>query len=122
MNLATAKDLFLNGYFSVVGNSKTKSAYRGDLLQFEEFARPDRPLNSLTSSIVEEWASYLHRKGYAPASIKRKIVALKVFCSYWLRKAEISESPFWRIKLKFGRVEKLPRTLTGSEMRSLLLE
>src|SRR5260370_15347601 len=49
-----------------------------------------------------------------------KIVVLKVFCSYWVRKGALSESPFWRVKLSFGRITQLPRALSESEMRGLL--
>jgi integrase/recombinase XerD len=43
-----------------------------------------------------------------------------VFCSYWVRKGKLKESPFWRVKLSYGRVEQLPRSLTVREMRKLL--
>ena len=39
-----------------------------------------------------------------------------------LRKGVLQESPFWRVKLSFGRIEQLPRTLTEAEMRSLLVQ
>src|SRR5437016_7795324 len=52
--------------------------------------------------------------------MRRKIVVLKVFCSYWLRRGVLAESPFWRVKLSFGRIEQLPRALTEPEIRSLL--
>src|SRR5204863_37207 len=32
----------------------------------------------------------------------------------------LSESPFWRVQLSFGRIEQLPRALTEREIRSLL--
>jgi integrase/recombinase XerD len=48
------------------------------------------------------------------------MVVLKVFCSYWVRKGVLSESPFWRVKLSFGRVVQLPRALSETEMRGLL--
>jgi site-specific recombinase XerD len=48
------------------------------------------------------------------------MVVLKVFCSYWVRKGALAESPFWRVKLSLGRMEQLPRALTEREMRSLL--
>ena len=41
--------------------------------------------------------------------MRRKMVVLKVFCSYWVRKGALSESPFWRVKLSFGRIVQLPR-------------
>lgn len=61
--------------------------------------------------------AHLRTEGYAPASMRRKIVVLKVFCS-----GALAESPFWRVKISFGRIEQLPRALTEPEMRSLLDE
>jgi hypothetical protein len=43
-------------------------------------------------------------------------------CGYWMRKGELTESPFWRVKLSFGRIEQLPRALTESEIRDLLAQ
>jgi integrase/recombinase XerD len=121
MRLSNAAVEFLRGYFSTYGRGeKTESAYRCDLAQFNAFAGDEVTLSSLDSSLIESWAAHLREEQYAPASIRRKVVALKVFCSYWVRKGVLTESPFWRVKLSFGRVEQLPRALTEWEMRSLL--
>ena len=48
------------------------------------------------------------------------MVTLRVFCSYWVRKGTLPESPFWRVKLSFGRIEQLPRALTAGEISALL--
>jgi site-specific recombinase XerD len=66
--------------------------------------------------------AHLRTEGYAPASMRRKVVVLKVFCSYWVRMGVLKESPFWRVKLSFGRIEQLPRALTEDEMRELLVQ
>src|SRR5205807_2115397 len=109
------------GYFSThERRDKTKAAYRSDLVQFAEFAGKSVVLAALDSGLIERWAASLHQQEYSPASIRRKIVVLKVFCSYWVRKGVLQESPFWRVKLSFGRIEQLPRALTEREMRSLL--
>lgn len=52
--------------------------------------------------------------------MRRKMVVLKVFCSYWLRRGLLNESPFWRVKLSLGRIEQLPRALSETEIQSLL--
>lgn len=75
---------------------------------------------SLGANDVENWAADLREKKYSPASIRRKIVTLRVFCSYWVRRGTLTESPFWRVKLSFGRIEQLPRALTRGEMSALL--
>ncbi len=121
MQLNQASSEFLSGYFSTHERSKkTEAAYRSDMAQFRAFATDELKLSALDSSIIERWAAHLRQEDYSPASIRRKIVVLKVFCSYWVRKGNLKESPFWRVKLSIGRVEQLPRTLTEREMRALL--
>lgn len=121
MRLDQASGEFLRGYFSTHDRvKKTQAAYCSDLAQFRSFVGEDIQLLSLSGTFIEQWAAHLRLEGYSPASIRRKMVALRVFCSYWVRKGALPESPFWRVKLSFGRVEQLPRTLTKKEMRALL--
>jgi len=121
MQMNQASDEFLRGYFAThERRKKTKAAYCSDLTQFLSFAGKAISLMSLSSAVIENWAAHLHQEGYSPTSIRRKMVVLRVFCSYWVRKGTLPESPFWRVKLSLGRVEQLPRTLTEAEVRSLL--
>lgn len=121
MQLHEAIAEFVTGYFSTRQRSeKTYTAYCSDMEQFGSYAGKDLPLTGLSALIVEQWAAYLRAQGYSPASMRRKIVVLKVFCSYWVRRGALTESPFWRVQLSFGRIEQLPRALTEVEIRSLL--
>jgi len=121
MQFKQASTDFLTGYFAThERRDKTKAAYRSDLTQFEDFGGKNLSLVSLDGSLIERWAAHLREQEYSPASIRRKTVVLKVFCSYWVRKGVLAESPFWRVKLSIGRIEQLPRTLTEPEMRALL--
>lgn len=121
MQLDEASTEFLTGYFSTHERRKrTKIAYSCDLAQFQSFMGRPFDLVSLTGLNIERWAAHLQQEGYAPASVRRKIVTLRVFCSYWVRKGPLPESPFWRVKLSFGRIEQLPRTLTRFEAQALL--
>jgi integrase/recombinase XerD len=123
MQLEEACAEFLKGYFSTHDRRhRTIAAYTSDLGQFQSFISEDFELLSLSSSIVEQWAEHLRQEEYSPASMRRKIAALKIFCSYWVRKGVMPESPFWRVKLSFGRIEQLPRSLTKKEMRALLAQ
>lgn len=123
MQFKQANADFLTGYFATHDRGiKTKTAYRSDLAQFQKFAGKDLGLAALNSGLIEQWAAHLRQQEYSPASIRRKIVVLKVFCSYWVRKGELAESPFWRVKLSFGRIVQLPRTLTEGEIRILLAQ
>lgn len=121
MRLDRAITEFIDGYFSTHQRSrKTEAAYSTDLAQFLAFLGGEFDLVSLSGSVIERWAAHLRSKGYAPASSRRKVVVLKVFCSYWVRKGMLQESPFWRVKLSLGRVQHLPRALSEREMRALL--
>lgn len=123
MQLDQACAEFLSGYFSTHQRvKKTRAAYGSDLAQFRSFAGEGFDLLSLGGALIELWAAHLRQEGYSPASIRRKMVALRVFCSYWVRKGTLAESPFWRVKLSFGRVELLPQTLTRREIRKLLTQ
>jgi site-specific recombinase XerD len=121
MDLKQAGQEFLSGYFSTHDRrTKTKTAYTADLKQFQEFAAEGLDLHSLSGTVIEQWAAHLRHEGYMPASMRRKIATVKVFCSYWVRKGELKESPFWRVKLSIGRIQQLPKSLNGREMGALL--
>lgn len=123
MQLDQAIAEFFNGYFSTHDRSKkTEVAYKSDLEQLAAYAPKGCSLSSLDAGLIENWAADLRTKSYAPASMRRKMVVLKVFCSYWVRKGVLSESPFWRVKLSFGRITQLPRALSESEMGDLLAQ
>ena len=123
MHLTQAIAEFMNGYFSTHERSKkTSAAYLSDLDQFAKHAGEDCELKELNSVLIEDWAARLRRERYAPASMRRKMVVLKVFCSYWVRRGELTESPFWRVHLSYGRVTQLPRALTEAEIRELLAQ
>jgi integrase/recombinase XerD len=122
MQLKFACTDFLSGYFSTHDRSaKTKAAYTSDLVQFQRFVGAESEFASLDSTTIERFAADLRQNEYSPASIRRKIIVLKVFCGYWVRKGLLTESPFWRVKLSIGRTEQLPRSLTEREMRALLM-
>lgn len=121
MRLDQAISDFLAGYFSTHERSKkTQASYSCDLAQLCAFLGGEFDLLSLSGAVVERWAAHLRGERYAPASSRRKVVVLKVFCSYWVRKGVLPESPFWRVELSLGRIEQLPRALTEREIRMLL--
>jgi integrase/recombinase XerD len=123
MQLKEAITSFVAGYFSTNERSKkTRTAYTADLEQFGVYAGKEFELGSLQGTLIEEWAAHLRNEGYSPASMRRKMVVLKVFCSYWLRRGLLTESPFWRVKLSLGRIEQLPRALSEPEIKGLLAQ
>ena len=114
---------FLGGYFSTNDRQpKTRAAYGADLKQFEVYIGSGVSLTSVDASKIESWAAEMKKKEYSPASIRRKLVVLKVFFGYWIRNGYISESPFWRVKISIGTTVYLPRSLSQDEMKGLLEE
>ena len=81
---------------------KTLTAYRSDLEQFGKFAGGEVSLQSVSAVVIENWTAQLRGKGYSPASMRRKIVVLKVFCSYWLRRGELKRITLLARKAKLG--------------------
>lgn len=123
MQMKDAITEFVNGYFSTHERSrKTRTAYSSDLEQFCAYAGKEFELRSLNGTLIEVWAAHLRKEGYSPASMRRKMVVLKVFCSYWLRRGVLDESPFWRVQLSLGRIEQLPRALSETEIKGLMAQ
>jgi site-specific recombinase XerD len=123
MQLNQACSKFVSGYFSANERAnKTREAYRADLTQFSVFAGEDLPLKSVSGALIERWCGHLRHRAYSPTSVRRKMAVLRVFCSYWVRRGSLRESPFWRVRLSYGRVEQLPRALSAREMRKLLTQ
>lgn len=121
--LGDAVTRFLAGYFAGSERSdRTEKAYTADLVQFTAFSGADRTLLKIGPEPIEEWAAALKKEGYAPASIQRKMVSLRVFFHFWMRRGVLDTSPFWRLRLRFGAGRVLPKTLTESEIKRLFAE
>lgn len=121
MRLDDAIGRFLFGYFSTRDLShKTYRAYAGDLQQFAEHAGGGTDLRKVDADVVEGYAAHMKQRGLAPASMQRKMVSVRVFFQYWVRREEVPRSPFWGLRLSFGRSRRLPKTLTRDEVRRLL--
>lgn len=120
MRVQVAIDNFTRGYFSTCQRStKTRDAYVLDLAQFQKHVG-DSTLDKVNVDRIEDWARELKSKGYAPASIRRKLATLRVFLSYWVRKGKLTASPLWRIRLDLGKQTNLPRNLTASDSKLLI--
>lgn len=135
---------FLNDERGLASN--TVAAYQNDLRQFQEFLR-DQPLGlvpppdgearngvatltllappaitaplTITSLTIEEFVHSLRDRKYAPATIARKIAAIKSLFHYLHKNGEIAEDP--TLHLEAPRVGKpLPRAISVGEVQRLL--
>ena len=122
MRIDDAIEDFLAGYFATHQRSpKTVEAYTLDLRQFRAYlGSPEQRLEDLGADLLEAWAGILKAGRYAPASIRRKFATLRVFFAYWVRRGALDRSPLWQIRLDLGRMRKLTRVLTETEVQSLL--
>jgi integrase/recombinase XerD len=102
---------------------KTIDAYLRDLRAFVEFASSRGRLDprAVTRTDVLEFLEQAQAQGYAPASIARRLVAVKVFFRYLARENRIArdvtsvmESPrLWRLLPDFLTVPEVDRLLTA---------
>jgi integrase/recombinase XerD len=68
---------------------------------------------------VRRWIAWMHGEGYAPASIARKLSALRSFFRYLVREDIVEISPMLLVPAPKGR-QTLPTVLTVEEIERLL--
>jgi site-specific recombinase XerD len=73
---------------------------RQHLEHFIQFAGHTTTVNGLISSTVTAYIAQLEQDKYTAATIRRRIVTLRLFCDFWTQKGELKESPFWRLKFR----------------------
>lgn len=97
------------------------AAYRGDLLEFAKRIAP-RDLIATSSDDVRAFLQSLHQQGRSPATIQRKIAALRTFWKF-LRHAGLADNqdPTTAISTP-KRGLHLPKALTQAEIELLLAE
>lgn len=123
IRLAQAVEQFLTDYFADRKRArKTASAYAADLSQFVAFAGEGVALATLDAALIGRWDEHLRREGATPATRRRKMATLKVFCTYFVRRGRLHESPFWRVELRFEQAAEPREALTARELRQLLAE
>jgi len=121
MLISKAVPVFISGYFATCKRSpKTLQAYSTDLRQFAATLTRSATLSSVRPELIEEWASSLKAKRYAPASIRRKLASVTSFFNYWVRRGLLARSPLWQLRLDLGNHRLLTRVLSTVEIYRLL--
>jgi integrase/recombinase XerD len=103
--------------------ANTLTAYRIDLLQLYHFICLERPhLSSwarVDSLLLQAFVLHLKASEYSPATVARKVAAIKTFYFYLLEKKQIAGNP--TLHLEAPQVLKhTPRTMTEAEVQKLL--
>lgn len=102
----------------------TLKAYQEDLEQFVAYGEnvykeltPDR----IDAGLVRDWVTELMDRGYAPASVNRKLSTLRSFFRFLLRKGEVEKNPLRKV-VGPKRKKALPVFIKEQKMDQLLDE
>ncbi len=96
-------------------SAKTLKAYKSDLTQFFNFEKD--VLNPDICAFISHLNNDLKLKD---TSIRRKIITLKNFYDYLLNYDFISASPFLKLKFRFKKEKRLPKTLAVADVSKIL--
>ncbi len=121
MTIGEARRIFLNHCRIAKGlSANTLKAYAQDLAEYAGFAGSGMDLGACGRDHIRDYLCFLQDgRSLKAASVKRRIACLKVMYR-WLENEEvIAISPFHRLDVTIRLPKRLPRTLSGGEMRRL---
>lgn len=94
----------------------TIKAYKIDLKQFNAFMQKK---DCLSKECITEYIDTMHKQ-YKPKSAKRKIACIKAFYHFMEMENIIDINPFHKIKIKYKEPIALPKTISLSNIKSIL--
>jgi len=97
---------------------RTRRAYAVDLSQFVEWAGERAP-GEVRHRDVRRYAAGLSREGAAPATVARKLAAIRGLFDFLVRTERVGQNPADLVSSP-KREEKLPKVLTAEQVRTLL--
>ncbi len=99
----------------------TLKNYRTDIGQFIEYCRERdvRRLAQIDRAFLRAYLETLEARGYAKASIVRRLAELRSFGAFLVRDGVVQQNPFRAVSAP-RRPERLPRFLTVAEVEALL--
>ena len=102
-------------------SAHTGAGYARDLAALVEFCQTQAIVGwrSLDAQHVREFAARCHRRGLSPASIQRRLSAVRSFCRFLLREGELKHNPAAGVQAPKAR-KRLPVTLDADTMGRLL--
>ena len=102
-------------------SAHTGAGYARDLAALVEFCETQgiAGWRSLDAQHVREFAARCHRRGLSPASIQRRLSAVRSFCRFLLREGELKHNPAAGVQAPKAR-KRLPVTLDADTMGRLL--
>lgn len=121
---ARAVDAFLDYLGAELGLSeRTRAAYRADLTEFARFAAGQglSEPRAVPRTAVTLYLFWLRRKGRSPATVARRLAALRSFYRFLLRERWVGSDPTEDVASP-KRAERLPRVLSVEEAGRLLAQ
>ncbi len=120
-------EAFLHYMSAERGASKnTIDAYRNDLTRFSEFAEgrsengAEVGVSKIDRNLITDYILWL-RQIYAPATVARKVAAVKSFCAFLLDHGDLTTNP--TAAIDSPRAPKpVPRPMTTADVDALLRE
>ena len=112
---AFLRDLQVRG-----GSAATRRSYASDLQQLMEWlAARGGAVDTLDRRAVRAFSADLGRRGYAPATLARKLSTLRGLCRFLTERGVLGADPT-RLLPGPRRRRRLPRVLTEAEVEALL--
>jgi integrase/recombinase XerD len=96
---------------------RTVEAYRRDLTTLAEWL--GRPPSSVTTEELERWIAELRAAGLAPATIARRVAAIRSYLRHLVLIGSVSVNTAAELELP-RRIRRLPRTLSPGEAERLI--
>ena len=99
---------------------RTRRAYASDGAQFADWAAGQGLVpRTTTARHVRRWAAALSQGGMQPATVARKLAALRALFEVLRRDGQLEQNPAELVAAP-KRTQKLPRVLTATELSALL--
>jgi integrase/recombinase XerD len=114
------RDPAVDGFLALLATRRaprTVEAYRRDLAQLSAFL--GRPPAGATTEDLERYLAELRAAGLAPATLARRVAAIRAFFRHQQLLAERTDNPAAELELPRRR-PKLPRTLSPAEAERLI--
>lgn len=114
----------LDNFISEIKNTKNLSdksikAYRSDIIDYITFN--NNCSTKIDSNNILLYINSLKTlKQLKDTTIRRKIISLKLFTTYLYENSFIDTYPFYKLKFKYKKEYRLPKTLSIEEVKKLL--
>lgn len=101
-------------------SAHTIRAYDADLANFERYLGADFVVAAIEQGHVISFVAQQKAAHLSPASLKRRVSALRGFCRWVVSQGLLASDPWNGANLALGRSHRLPRTLPAHELNRLM--